>query len=162
MQTPTRWVSAVISATACAIFVGCAGNLAIVTTKPIPQQWVQVSPGPFSFWVPHDLKEKKVHGIDSLFGQRTSSTMTLYFDYMMDIEPLVPAFDGRSKCENITLDGHAAVLGTSAESVGLKVKPDTAMSLFMTIVCKPEDRATAFRILRSVKFTPPATEPGSK
>lgn len=51
-------------------------------TKPASHnEWVLVSPGPFDFLVPPDMREQPAVGMDSMVGKFEGEEISLSFDY---------------------------------------------------------------------------------
>jgi hypothetical protein len=120
--------------------------------ESIPKTWVQYhAHEAFSFWGPADLKEKKVQGIDSYVGHWDSPTMTVTFDWGLYSGKLEG--DGYTY-EDVTVDGHAAVLSTSKKVVGLYVGDvhNKGVKLSLRVACSETEIKDARALLLSTTF----------
>jgi hypothetical protein len=129
-------------------------------SAPIPKDWIKFNAhGRFTFSAPPDTKDEKAMGIDSLVGRYTSSTMAISFDYGWYSSPLD---DPRYVREATKIDGRDGFLVHYFSFIGIYVPnvdgdPKNATKLEMSISYSSPSDQDALCVLRSIRFTPPAT-----
>jgi hypothetical protein len=142
---------------------GCGSSSIARTVEPFPPRanWQQVdAKGYFTFWIPSDLMEEHLQGIDSYVGSWFSPALRVDFDYGMYSGPIdvqaLPQLVTRMEDDS---SGHHATIVTYANVSGNPVAIlyvgdiDGVNRLSMTAVGHGRTEASVpLLVVRSVRF----------
>jgi hypothetical protein len=142
---------------------GCGSSSTVRTVEPFPPRanWQQIDAnGHFTFWIPSDLMEEHLQGVDSYVGSYVSAAMRVDFDYGRYAAPIeVQAFPEPVTVTQDDSSGRAGAIATYTNASGNPVAKlyvgdiDGVNHLSMTAVgFEGTEASIPLLVLQSVRF----------